>query len=576
MTKKEYEACQASDLSSLTVAIEAVTLKALEAGTRSIDYEAAVNSEWQRMGMDELLDKRVDLAVEEVRSETSWSDLAQSLVSKETAQKLATKVAKRVYQSKIVEEAITSLATGVGKKVGETIELASIDSSGPAIECLRAFLGSRYGTTVAGVVTGDVEKEFGVKSVTGGASVSTGAVLSHSSAGITGAAILIVRRQLANMAARIGQRLAGSVLSRLVSVVAGGVGLVLIAKDLWELRNGVLPIIADEMKSPATKEKVRAELASSLAEQIKSHVREIAASSAKRVAEIWQDFQRAHQTVLDIASRHAAFRAFVDTVNPSDLPRLDEVTGLVVAADGEQGVLRRLASGKLSEAVRFMPDAGMIIARETRSIDEALAWTSLAGSKLDKVIEHEIYRTAQPKNFTRQSLSRLLAVDDHLVIVRLSALDLASREKLFALDAEELKRLARTFSEAELTTLAAYLTGLGEEPRQRVLSAIAQSPGKMQVLSAIRVREAVISSADQRAAVDMMLRDGGGSARLIASDFQAAWDGRIAPILIWEKHPLSVMLLAAVGIFALLLMRRLFAQRRKNQPKPPVQEEPSA
>ena len=63
-------------------------------------------------------------------------------------------------------------------------------------------------------------------------------------------AILLVRRQLANMAARIGQRLAGSILARLVSVVAGGIGLVLIAKDIWELRNGVLPIIAASRSGP--------------------------------------------------------------------------------------------------------------------------------------------------------------------------------------------------------------------------------------------------------------------------------------------------------------------------------------
>ena len=35
----------------------------------------------------------------------------------------------------------------------------------------------------------------------------------------------------------------------------------LIAKDIWDFRYGVLPIIATEMKSADTKEKVRAELA---------------------------------------------------------------------------------------------------------------------------------------------------------------------------------------------------------------------------------------------------------------------------------------------------------------------------
>ena len=70
-------------------------------------------------------------------------------------------------------------------------------------------------------------------------------MLVEGSEGIAGTVVLVVRRQLANMAARIGQRVVGSILSRLVSVVAGGVGLVLIAKDIWDFRHGVLPIVAE-------------------------------------------------------------------------------------------------------------------------------------------------------------------------------------------------------------------------------------------------------------------------------------------------------------------------------------------
>ena len=121
-----------------------------EDGTKGIDYPALVADQWRNIGMDEILDKRVDIAVEEVRSETSWSGLAQSLVSKEKAQALATSVAERVYRSDAVKDAIEALATGVGKEVGRAIEVASQDAAGPALECLRAFLGPRYGSTVAG------------------------------------------------------------------------------------------------------------------------------------------------------------------------------------------------------------------------------------------------------------------------------------------------------------------------------------------------------------------------------------------------------------------------------------------
>jgi hypothetical protein len=568
MTRADYEACQSADEAGFRNSIEALSLKALEAGVKTVDYRASVDNQWRRLGMDDLLSKRVDLAVEEVRSETSWAGLAQSLINSEKAQAISTAVAERVYKSEAMKTAIEGLAIGVGNEVGRTLELASQDAVGPSLECLRAFLGKRYGSTVAGVVTSDVEKDFGLEAAAGRANISSGSVIQHSSEGIAGAAILLVRRQLANIAARIGQRLAGSILARLVSVAAGGVGLVLVAKDIWELRKGVLPIISDEMKSEASKDMVKAELAKTLGEQITAHLQEIASKSADRVIEIWRAFRNAHQKALELAERNEGFRKFLDTVKPEQLARLDEVVALAYGADGEAGVLKRLDNGTLNEAVRFLPEPAMTIARDTRSIDAALGWSALAGDQLPKVLEHEIYRRSAPEGFTRATLTTLLALDDHVAITRLAALAPQARDRLFGLGTEDLKRLARSFSEAELETLSRYLDGLEPGPRARVLSAIAATPGKMQSLASARVRDAVLASKDQARAVDMMLRDGSGAPEVILEDARAAWEGQISPVLIWERHPLVVGGLGLAVIFVLLMLRRLFRPRR---PAGPVQ-----
>ena len=213
---------------------------------------------------------------------------------------------------------------------------------------MQAFLGRRYGTTVAGVVSTDAGKEYSIDPAKGGAQVTTGQVLVEGSGGIAGTVVLVVRRQLSNMAARIGQRVIGSILSRLVSVVAGGIGLVLIAKDIWDFRHGVLPIVASEMKSKATKDKVREEIAKTIAEHIGDSLKEIADKTAERVVEIWLEFRRAHAKVLELADRNEAFKRFLDTLRPADLPRLDEVVALVLASEGEAGVHRRLDDGTLN------------------------------------------------------------------------------------------------------------------------------------------------------------------------------------------------------------------------------------
>lgn len=568
LSRQDYDACQARDEASFRAALETVMVKTLSSATLGVDYPATIAEQWRRGGLDEVIDKRVDIAIAEVRDETSWGNLLQSLANEEKAKALATAVAERVYRSDAVKSALESLAGGVGKEIGNRLETASKDAAEPAVKCLHAFLGPRYGTAVARAVTSDAGRELGVTPGAGGAEVGAGAVISSSSQGIAGAAILVMRRQLANMAGRVSQRIVGSILSRLVSVVAGGVGLVLIAKDLWELRHGVLPIIASEMKSKETKDKVQQELATTISEQVNEHVKEIGAKAADRVVEIWQDFRRAHAKAIELAEHHDGFRKFLDGLRPAEIPRLDDVISLLLATEGEAGVLKRLADGTLQQGVAGLAPLGMDIARENRSLDDGLKWAALAGDQLPQVVDLELYKRAKPDGFSKSSLQRVLRLDDRLATIRIAALPKDARETLFDLDTAELKSLARSLTESELETLSRYLTGLDKLPRERVLRSVAQSPSRMQVLASNTVRDAIITSRDQAAAVDMMLSAAGpfdptatlAHVRLVA-------DGKVNPILLWEKHPLVIVAGLLAALVLLLLLRRLFAPRR---PKPPA------
>jgi cell division septum initiation protein DivIVA len=568
LSKADYEACQTRDEAALRAAIEAISVRALKGGVANVDYRALVGDAWRRGGLDQIVDARVDLAVDEVRQETSWANLLQSLAYQQKAQELATAVAERVYRSDAIKAALEELAAGVGKDIGRQIEFASVDASEPTLACLKAFVGARYGMTVARAVGGETGKELSVDPGKAAAGISSGAVLRQSSEGIAGAAVLVMRRQLANMAGRVGQRIVGSVLARLVSVVAGGVGLVLVAKDIWDLRHGVLPIIAAEMKSKENKDKVQDELARSFGEQMSQHLDEIGAATADHVIGVWRDFRSAHAQALDLAERNQKFKAFLDSLRPEALPRLDEVVLLVLAAEGEAGLLSRLDDGTLNEAVNVLPAPAMEIARETRSIDAGLKWAALAGDQLPTVVELGLYRRTAPDDLSKASLRRLLALDDRLVIVRLAGVDRAARDTLFELSDADLKSLARNLTEAELATLSRYLTGLAREPRERVLRAVAENPARMQSLASERVRSAIVSSADQGAAVGMMLRTNATlDAGAILDDLDLVADGRVTPILLWEKHPLVIVAaLIAAGIVLLLVRRLLFPRRRTQQP----------
>ena len=564
-SRADYEACQARDETSFRAAIEALTIKALQKGLAGMDYRPVVAEAWTRGDVDLVMARRIDEAIDELRQETSWLALIESLASKDAAEKLATSTAERVFQrSEKMRAAIEGIATFVGRDVGKRIELATADAAEPATQCLQAFLGPRYGSTVAGVVSRDATRQFVIDPSKAAAQVSTGQVLVEGSEGLTGAVILLVRRQLSNMAARVGQRLIGAVLGRIVSVVAGGVGVVLIAKDIWELRNGVLPIIATEMKSPATRDKVQEELARAINEQMTEHVREIGAKAADRVVEIWLDFRRAHAQVLSLAEKNENFRTFLDTVKPASLSRLDETVALVLASEGEAGVLKRLGDGTLREAVERLPAAAFDIARDARSLEIAFQWQNIAGDSLPKVIETEIHRRNPPSEFSKAGLARILTLQDRVAISRLAGLKATVRTPLLELDDDNLRRLARALPETELESLSGYMTGLERSAANRLLSAVAQSPAKMQILASSGVRTAILQSQDQAAAIGMMLRsDAIFEPGDFATDLSLVRGGKVSPWLLWSRYPGALSVMGFLGFFILLVLMRLMFGRRR-------------
>jgi hypothetical protein len=566
LSRGDYEACQARDETAFKGAIEKLTFKGLTTGLATVDYPTVVSEEWRKSNMSDVIDRHVDQAIAEVGEENSLWSKASSIFSSEKSKELATTVSERVFKSEGMKKSLEVLATGVGTTLGKRIELASSDTAEPAMQCMQAFLGPRYGATIARVVSKDAGREFQVDPSKAQAGVSAGAVISDNAGGIAGAIILIVRRQLANMAGRVGARVVGSVLSRLVGVVAGGIGAVLILKDVWDFRNGVLPIIATEMKSKETKDKVQVELAAAMKEQIGENLKEIAAKTAERVVDVWQEFRRAHAKVLELADKNAGFKTFLDTLKPEALPRLDEVVALLLGTEGEAGILKRLDDGSLNSVVNVMTADAFEIARESKSIETALQWSALAGERLPIVVEYEIHKRSKPQSYTVGSLKQLLDVADKVAIQRLAGLEPPVRSALFEAAGAELKGLGRSLTEPELTTLARYLTGLDKGASSRVLRAVAATPSKMQLLARTGVRDGILASQDQSAAVGMMLAADSvvPDPWTLAQHAQLAWDGKVAPRLMWEKHPVSVV---GLGVFALILLsmtkRLIFGRRQK-------------
>ena len=559
-------ACRVDNEDAFRAEIDKLTYAAIIKGLEGVDYRALVDAGWRTTGSDTILDLRIDKSIAEVQEESSWGSLLQSLASREAAQNLATSVAERTYRSEEMKKAVENVASDVGRQLTGKIELATLDAAQPAVGCVRAFLGPRYGSAITLLVANDTNKAFEKTAGAGSAEVSTTDLAIQSKGLIAGAIILVVRRALANLAKRIGQRVVGAVLGRLVSVVAGGVGLVLIAKDIWEMRHGILPIIEAEMKSEDTKSKVKGEIAAAFSEQLQTHLKEVSAGTADRILEVWHEFKAAHAKVVELAGRTPEFKTFMDTVQPAQLPRVDRVVSLVLSSEGEGGIAKRLADGTLDDAAKKLPDAVLDIATDARSLEEALGWQRLAGPNIDKVAALEIHRIAKPQDFTADTLQRLIGLDDKFAVSRVGALPRPLRETVAALTPERQRSLARALSPEELTSFAGYVQGLKQNAAVRLGSAVADDPRRMKLLADPGLQQAILASRDQEAAVGMMLRENTLFDLLtLQQDFNLASGGDVSPLLMWHKHTGAVSaVLAGAALLLLMILRLLFGGRRRT------------
>ena len=90
------------------------------------------------------------------------------------------------------------------------------------------------------------------------------------------------------------------------------------AKELWDLRLGVLPIVAKEMKSKSTKEGVQ----KSLVQQLEGELTKVLDGTPKEVADgifkVWLNFKKNNAKTIALAKKYPEFRSYLESIQSDD------------------------------------------------------------------------------------------------------------------------------------------------------------------------------------------------------------------------------------------------------------------
>ncbi len=543
--------------------IRDVASTSLKSEVASIKFPELVNLYWAKADVSARIDREIDAAIALVRADTNWADRAYSTVSQSSAKRYATAVADKTYNSEGFKDALNELATGVAKDAGVQIEKATAKISNPIIACVQTALQSRYGGAIAQVFAQESQKNLEASADQPPVKIEASDLVASNAASISGMVLVLTRRVIGKVVQSVGSRIAGVVASRIVSSVAGLVGLALIAKDIYDAGDGVFPIIEERMKSEETKLLIKDEIGKTIQADITQQVGQIAQETAERLYAVWLDFRQKYNRLLSLSERNAAFADFLKDRRLDQLGKLGQIVDILYGTEGENKVLERVANGSLNRALLDLTDAGLVIAEEQKSIDNALRWTALAGKDLPRVVDLGVYRWLPIEGLTSETLQKILSINDRIAVARIANLDAQSRELILSFPADQMREFARRLNDRQLAAFADYERNLDPSAAKRLLRAVADDPSVMLDLTTEGIREAVFGSRDQLAALNMIIHDDASLFNYgrILKDADLVKKGLVSYRVFWERYWVAVLIAGFVLIVLLSWLRRLLFGR---------------
>lgn len=555
--------CRELDDENVRAAIQSITRQRLRDELSGLNYAALVQQYWSQTNMDRRIDERIDIAIREVRADTDWFARAYSTISKQQAEKFAVAVAQKTYDSDAFRAAMAQLTTAIGENIGGRLEQAAAGASGPAVSCMRLALEARYGGAIGQTFVERTEDSLDIATRSGTADISTGDLVFEGSEAIGGLLLVMTRRMIARMVAQMGRRLAGAIATRIVSSFTGLIGLALIVKDVIEAGEGVFPLVEERMKSDESKKLIKTEIAQTISSHVSENIETISQATADNMFAMWQAFQQRYDLLLSLADQNAAFASFLKQREPGEVAKLGEIVELVVNQQGRPDIFRRVEDGSLETALDTLSLDAIEIARQTRSLDAGIAWAELAGDRIGEVSRTNVYSRITPDRITAPELDRLLSVDDPTAIYRLAALPGAARERLLSLPPAQIRGLANRLDEAELLALSRYQTELPAQSSRALLESVAENPQRMAKLARPGLQDAVLSSADEGAAIDMLLNPGGYFSLFgMIENFAKVRAGQVEPRVFIEAYTWTLAAAAAILLIFVILVARLIRGRR--------------
>ncbi|MBX3011795.1 MAG: hypothetical protein KF832_09835 [Caldilineaceae bacterium] len=475
--------CSTVDQDRLRAEIEQVAHEVLADQSTRINIDAIVMRQWVGLRVDDAIDREVKRAVDQVyASEGYWSRLWSGW-SADKAEEFATQIANDAFGSESFHTTINELSTAIAQEISQEIEADFARAASAAFLCMKAYVGDKYSGTLFSAFEDKVSTEVSTVNVQATSDVDVSALDVHQKA-LGGVGVIIVtelsRRIAVKLSEKIAERVAGKIVGRIIGKagsslipVAGWViGLGLIVWDLWEGGNGALPQIQDALQSEEVKAKIRQEVSDSIKDGLPEEVSIVSLEIAVSLVEDWNRFCDTNRAVCTLAQDDATFQ---DILNYTPLDQVGKLVSLVNAFMDNLGraELEKAIDNGQFEKLLVLPEAAFTLLAATKSASTTLAWAELAGDRLPKLVELELYQAKAPSDFTPELLRTVLNLESVELANKVAPLDQAALTTLTTFAGGNFVRLVNRLSAEELSELTNYLATASPAPSAQVAARLA-------------------------------------------------------------------------------------------------------
>lgn len=495
--------CSTVDQEQLRAEIEKVAHDVLTDESAGINIDAIVMRQWVGLRVDDAIDREVQRAIDNVyTTEGYWSRLWSGW-SADKAEQFATQVANDAFGSESFHATINGLSAAIAQEISQEIEADFARAASAAFLCMKAYVGDQYSGTLFSAFENKVSTEVAAVDVEATTEVNVSALDVHQKA-LGGVGVIVVtelsRRIAIKLSEKIAERVAGKIVGRIIGKagsslipVAGWViGLGLIVWDLWEGGNGALPQIQDALQSEEVKAKIRQEVADSIKDGLPEEVSIVSLEIAVSLVEDWNRFCDNNRAVCTLAEDDTTFQDILDYTPLDQVGKLVNLVNIFIDNIGRTELEKAIDNGQF-EKLLLLPEETLSILGATKSATTTLAWAALAGDRLPKVAEFQLYQQKTPAEFTPELLRAVLNLEDRDTANKVLSLDTKQLTEVVTFADSNFVRLVNRLSAEEITELANYLATATTPPASQLASDLAS--GKQTVAAVVNVTAAASTTA---------------------------------------------------------------------------------